>query len=69
MGHVITRIAFDFLTQLYPNLESKLREDIKIPHSTMTKTYLETLATCLLNVCDKSQKAICTICWGYRITM
>ena len=45
-----------------------LRGDVKIPHSRMTKTCWETLVTCLLNVRDKSQKAICTICWGYRIT-
>ena len=33
-----------------------LRGDIKIPHSRMTKTYWETLATCLWNVCQKVTK-------------
>ena len=46
-----------------------LMGDFKIPHSRMTKTCCETLVTCMRNVCAKSQEAICTICWGYQITM
>ena len=43
--------------------------DVKVLHSRMTKTCRRKLVACLLNVGDKSQKAICTICWGYWITM
>ena len=45
----------------------EIRGDVKIPHSRMTKTCWETLVTCLWNVCEKSQKAIFTICWGIRL--
>ena len=46
-----------------------IKGDIKTPHSRMTKTCWKTLVTCLWNKCDKSQKAIGTICWGYLSTM
>ena len=46
-----------------------LGEMPKFPTVGWQKTCWETLVTCLWNVCDKSQKAICTTCWGYRITM
>ena len=35
----------------------------------MTKNMLGNIGELFVNVCNKSQKAICTICWGYQITM
>ena len=48
---------------------SPLRGNIKIPHSRMTKTCWLIGNLYVIYVCDKSQKALCTICLGYRITM
>ena len=38
-----------------------IRGDVNIPESRIKKSSWETFVTCLLNVCNKSQKAICTV--------
>ena len=43
--------------------------DVKIPHSTITKTSTGKLVIFLRNVYDKSQNAICTSCLSYWISM
>ena len=66
---VLIMIPWKKTHTFYCAINIYFREEVKIPHRKMTKTGWETLVTCLWNVCDRSQKAICNMCCGYRITM
>ena len=48
-------------------LTSSLRGGVKIPDSRMTKTWWETVVTCLGNVCDKSQRPFVQPVEGIRL--
>ena len=62
-------LEFELCSRLLHLFRQEIMGDSKIPRSWMTETCWEILVTCLRNVRDKSQKAICTFSWGYWITL